>query len=164
MKSLKILIIALLLFITMAGVSAHGVDITADTMVIANETNGQFVKDLADANGINISVYKFTSADEVAHILEHSVNNTNKRILMTAYQDVGNDFLKNHSEMSNRIIVVDDVTNDTALQGLKDIMNAPTGNTESDSGMGFALPLAIGIVIGAIIGVAGGVLISKKKN
>lgn len=164
MKYLKISIMALVLLLTIAAVSAHGVDVTADTMVIANETNGQFVKDLADANGINISVYKFTSADEVAHILEHSVNNTNKRILMTAYQDIGNDFVKNHSEMAKRIIVVDDVTNDTVLQGLKDIMNAPTGNVESDNGMGFAMPLAMGIVIGLIIGVAGGVLISKKKN
>ena len=164
MKYLKISIMALLLFLTMVAVSAHGVDVTADTMVIANESNGQFVKDLADANGINISDYKFTSADEVAHILEHSVNNTNKRILMTAYQDIGNDFVKNHSEVSNRILVVDDVTNDTVLKGLKDVMNAPTGNIESDSGMGFALPLGMGIVIGLIIGVAGGVLISKRKN
>ena len=164
MKYLKISIMALLLFLTMVAVSAHGVDVTADTMVIANESNGQFVKDLADANGINISVYKFTSADEVAHILEHSVNNTNKRILMTAYQDIGNDFVKNHSEVSNRILVVDDVTNDTVLKGLKDVMNAPTGNIESDSGMGFALPLGMGIVIGLTIGVAGGVLISKRKN
>ena len=161
MKYLKISILALVLFLAIAGVSAHGVDVTADTMVIANETNGQYVKDLADANGINISVYKFTSADEVAHILEHSVNNTNKRILMTAYQDIGNDFLKTHSEMSERIIVVDDVNNETVLQGLKDIMNAPTGNVESSS---FATPLAIGIVIGLIIGIAGGVLITKKKR
>ena len=81
MKNLKILIIPLILFLTMAAISAHGVDVTADTMVVANETNGQLVKDIADANGKNISVYKFTSQDEVAHILEHSVNNTNKRIL-----------------------------------------------------------------------------------
>ena len=162
MKNLKILIVPLILFLTIAAISAHGVDVTADTMVIANETNGQLVKDIADANGKNISVYKFTSEDEVAHILEHSVNNTNKRILLVAYQDVGSDFLKNHSELSNRIIVVDNVTNDTILQGLNDVMNAPTGN--SQEGNSFGLPLAIGIVIGLIIGVGCGILILKKKN
>ena len=162
MKNLKILILPLILFLTIAAISAHGVDVTADTMVIANETNGQLVKDIADANGKNISVYKFTSEDEVAHILEHSVNNTNKRILLVAYQDVGSDFLKNHSELSNRIIVVDNVTNDTILKGLNDVMNAPTGN--SQEGNSFGLPLAIGIVIGLIIGVGCGILILKKKN
>ena len=162
MKNLKILIIPLILFITIAAISAHGVDVTADTMVIANETNGQLVKDIADANGKNISVYKFTSEDEVAHILEHSLNNTNKGILLVAYQDTANDFLKNHKEVSNRIIVVDNVTNDTILQGLNNIMNAPTGS--SQEGNSFGLPLAIGIVIGLIVGVGCGILILKKKN
>ena len=162
MKNLKILIIPLILFITIAAISAHGVDVTADTMVIANETNGQLVKDIADANGKNISEYKVTSEDEVAHILEHSLNNTNKRILLVAYQDTANDFLKNHKEVSNRIIVVDNVTNDTILQGLNNIMNAPTGS--SQEGNSFGLPLAIGIVIGLIVGVGCGILILKKKN
>ncbi len=162
MKNLKILIIPLILFLTIAAISAHGVDVTADTMVIANETNGQLVKDIADANGKNISVYKFTSEDEVAHILEHSLNNTNKRILLVAYQDTANDFLNNHKEVSNRIIVVDNVTNDTILQGLNNIMNAPTGS--SQEGNSFGLPLAIGIVIGLIVGVGCGILILKKKN
>ena len=162
MKNLKILIIPLILFLTMATISAHGVDVTADTMVIANETNGQLVKDIADANGKNISVYKFTSQDEVAHILEHSVNNTNKRILLVAYQDTANDFLKNHNELSSRIIVIDNVTNDTILQGLNNIMNAPTGS--SQEGNSFGLPLAIGIAIGLIVGVGCGILILKKKK
>ena len=162
MKNLKMLIIPLILFLTMASISAHGVDVTADTMVIANETNGQLVKDIADANGKNISVYKFTSQDEVAHILEHSINNTNKKILLVAYQDTGNDFLKNHKDLSNRIIVVDNVTNDTILQGLNNIMNTPAANTQSENS--FGLPLAIGIAIGLIIGVGCGILILKKKN
>lgn len=162
MKNLKILIIPLILFLTMTAISAHGVDVTADTMVIANETNGQLVKDIADANGKNISVYKFTSQDEVAHILEHSINNTNKKILLVAYQDTGNDFLKNHKDLSNRIIVVDNVTNDTILQGLNNIMNTPAANTQS--GNSFGLPLAIGIAIGLIIGVGCGILILKKKK
>ena len=162
MKYIKILTIMLFLILGATAVSAHGVDVTADTMVVANETNGILVKDLADSNNINISVYKFTSEDEVAHILEHSINNTNKRMLFVAYQDTANDFLKNHSDLSNRIIVVDDVNNDTIQQGLQDIMNAPTGNTSQ--GSSFGLPLVIGIVIGALIGIAGGIFIMKKKN
>ena len=162
MKNLKILIIPLILLLIMAAISAHGVDVTADTMVISNETNGQLVKDIADANGKNISVYKFTSQDEVAHILEHSINNTNKKILLVAYQDIGNDFLKNHKDLSNRIIVVNNVTNDTILQGLNNIMNTPATNTQS--GNSFGLPLAIGIAIGLIIGVGCGILILKKKK
>lgn len=158
----KILILTILILLGITAVSAHGVDVTADTMVIANDTNGQLVKDLADANGKNISVYKFTSQDEVEHILEHSINNTNKRILIVAYQDSANQFLKNHPDMSNRIIVVDDVNNDTILKGINDIMNAQTQPAQTENR--FGLPLAIGIVIGLIIGLGCGVLIMKKKK
>ena len=151
MKYLKILILMLVLIFGAAAVSSHGVDVTADTMVVANDTNG-----------INISVYKFTSEDEVAHILEHSINNTNKRMLFVAYQDTANNFLKDHQELSKRIIVVDDVNNDTIKQGLQDIMNAPTGNVQQESS--FGIPLVIGIVIGALLGIAGGIFIMKKKK
>ena len=151
-----------MILLGITAVSAHGVDVTADTMVIANDTNGQLVKDLADANGKNISVYKFTSQDEVEHILEHSINNTNKRILIVAYQDSANQFLKNHPDMSNRIIVVDDVNNNTILKGINDIMNAQTQPAQTENS--FGLPLAIGIVIGLIIGLGCGVLIMKKRS
>lgn len=162
MKYLKILMLMLVLVLAASAVSAHGVDVTADTMVVANETNGVFVKDIADVNGVNISVYKFTSEDEVAHILEHSLNNTNKRMLFVAYQDTAKDFLKDHSEMSDRIIVVDDVNNDTVLAGLQDVMNAPVGNVQSEGS--FGMPLVIGIVIGALIGIGCGIFIMKRKN
>lgn len=162
MKYLKIVMLMSVLILGAAAVSAHGVDVTADTMVVANDTNGILVKDLADTNGINISVYKFTSEDEVAHILEHSVNNTNKRMLFVAYQDTANSFLKEHPDMSERILVVDNLSNASIIQGLQDIMNAPTGNTSHESG--FGLPLAIGIVIGALVGIAGGIYIMKRKN
>lgn len=100
----KYLIIILLIPLIISAVYGHGVDVTADTMVIADETNGQLAKDIADSNGMNISVYKFTSQADVEHILEHAVNNTNKRILMIAYQDSGNEFLKKHSEVSDRLL------------------------------------------------------------
>lgn len=162
MKYLKIFILLFVFLLGIIAVSAHGVDVTADTMVIANETNGQLVKDIADANSINISVYKFSSEDEVEHILEHSLNNTNKKILVVAYQDIAHDFLKNHSELSDRIIIIDDINNDTILKGLNDIMNVTRGNNAGESN--FGMPLIIGIVIGALVGIAGGVLIMKKKN
>ena len=95
------------------------------------------------------------------HILEHSINNTNKRILVVAYQNIANDFLKDHPDLSNRIIVVDDVNNDTILKGLNDIMNVATENNSESS---FGMPLIIGIVIGIIVGLGCGVLIMKKKN
>ena len=130
MKYLKILMAMFFLILAASAVSAHGVDVTADTMVVANDTNGVMVKDIADSNGFNISVYKFTSKDEVEHILEHSINNTNKRMLFVAYQDSADEFLKNHKDLSDRIIVVKDVNNDTVKQGIKDIMNAPTGTPQ----------------------------------
>ena len=157
MKYYNVLILLLVLLLGITTVSAHGVDITPDTMVIANDTNGQLVKDIADANGINISVYKFTSQDELSHILEHSVNNTQKRILLVAYQDIAHEFLNKHPDLSNRIIIVDTLNNDTILQGIKDIMNAPTGNVENNSD--FGMPLAIGIIIGLIIGAGCGIFI-----
>lgn len=162
MKYLKISILMMILIFGASAVFAHGVDVTADTMVVANDTNGIQVKEIADSNGMNISVYKFTSQDEVEHILEHSINNTNKRMLFVAYQDSANTFLKDHPDMSKRILVVDDVNNDTIKQGITDIMNAPTGNTASQSS--FGMPLVIGIVIGALIGIAGGIFIMKRKN
>ncbi|MBQ6100584.1 MAG: hypothetical protein IJL02_12230 [Methanobrevibacter sp.] len=162
MKYVKILSIMLFLIIGATAVSAHGVDVTADTMVVANDTNGVFVKDIADSNNINISVYKFTSEDEVAHILEHSINNTNKRMLFVAYQDTANEFLKEHKDLSNRIIVLDDVNNDTVLKGIQDIMNAPTGDIAQENS--FGLPLIIGIIIGALIGIGCGIFIMKRKN
>lgn len=162
MKYMKILPIMLFLVLAITAVSAHGVDVTADTMVVANDTNGILVKDIADSNGINISVYKFTSEDEVAHILEHSINNTNKRMLFVAYQDTANEFLKNHPDLSNRIIVVDDVNNDTVKQGIQNIMNAPTGNVSNENS--FGLPLGLGIIIGALIGLGCGIFIMKRKN
>ncbi len=162
MKYLKITILLISLIMTVTAVSAHGVDVTADTMVVADESNGVQVKDIADANGLNISVYKFTSQDEVAHILEHSINNTNKKILFVAYQDTADEFLKEHPDMSKRIIVIKDVNNDTIQQGLKDIMDAPTGNVSQEGS--FGLPLVIGIIVGVLIGVGCGIFLMKKKN
>lgn len=157
----KSIVFLILTILSISAVSAHGVDITADTMVIANDENGELAKNIADSNGINISVYKFTSDDEVAHQLEHMINNSNKRVLVIAYQDVANDFLSKHSDLKNRLIIIDNVTNDTVKTGLLEITNVQTGE---NNGSDFAMPLGIGLIIGIIIGLALGVLISKRKS
>lgn len=156
----KFLIILIILLASVQGLYAHGVDVTADTMVIADEDTGLLVKEIADANNINISVYKFTSDDEVAHQLEHMLNNSNKRILVTSYQDTANEFLNNHQEVSNRLIVLNDVNNDTIKDGLVKINNVVVS---SDGGSDFITPLVSGLIVGVIIGIGIGVLIKSKK-
>ncbi|WP_298500894.1 hypothetical protein [uncultured Methanobrevibacter sp.] len=156
----KFLIILIILLAGVQGLYAHGVDVTADTMVIANDDNGVLVKEIADANNINISVYKFTSDGEVAHQLEHMLNNSNKRILVTSYQDTANEFLKNHPEVSDRLIIVDDVNNDSVKDGLIKIGNV---NVESQQNSNFITPLVSGLIIGLIIGIGIGVLVKSKR-
>lgn len=43
-------------------------------------------------------------------------------MLFVAYPDTANEFLKDHPELSDRIIVIDDVNNDSVAKGLQDIM------------------------------------------
>lgn len=157
----KIILFLGILLLGIVAVSSHGVDVTADTMVIANEEEGALVKQIADDNGINISVYKFTSEGEVEHQLEHMLNNSNKRILVVAYQDIANNFLKEHNDLKDRLVVISDVNNDTILQGLNQIVSAPV---QADNDSNFALPLLSGIVIGFIIGLASGIFIMKKRS
>ncbi len=160
-KNMKTIIILLTLtLLSLSAVNAHGVDVTADKMVIASESNGQQVKDLADSNNINISVYKFTSNDEVNHQLEHMLNNSNKYIIVVDYQDVAHEFLKSHPEVENRLIILDDVNDESLLKTMKSIQ----GNAPAAGSSDFMIPLIIGIVIGVIIGLGCGIVIMKKKD
>ncbi|MBE6488367.1 MAG: hypothetical protein E7Z86_06615 [Methanosphaera stadtmanae] len=161
MNKYKHSIFLVLILLCMSVVSAHGVDVTADKMIIASENDGQSIKDLADANNINISVYKFTSNDEVNHQLEHMLNNSNKYIIVADYQDVAHEFLNNHPEVKDRLIIMDDVNDDNLLKQMKDIQGVNTENTNNND---FLLPLIIGIVIGLIIGIGCGIVIMKKKQ
>lgn len=156
----KFLIMLIILLAGVQGIYAHGVDVTADTMVIADEDTGVLVKEIADANDINISVYKFTSEGEVSHQLEHMLNNSNKRILVTSYQDTAKEFLNNHQEVSDRLIIVDDVNNDTVKDGLVKINNV---DVSSAGGSDFITPLISGLIVGIIIGIGIGVVIKSKK-
>lgn len=154
--------ITIMLFVLLMGlsvVSAHGVDVTSDKMVIANDTNGQQIKDIADSNNINISVYKFTSEDEVAHQLEHMLNNSNKYIIVVAYQNVAQEFLKNHNDVSDRLIILDDFDNQTIKNKMEEISNQ--NNISNDNSSNWLL--LSGIVILALLAV-GFVLITKNKK
>lgn len=161
-KMANYLFLILIFLLCISTVYAHGVDVTADKMVIASENNGQSIKDLADENNINISVYKFTSNDEVNHQLEHMLNNSNKIILVADYQDVAHEFLKNHPDVKDRLIIVDDVNNDNLLKEMKNIQGvASTDNVVNND---FLSSLVIGIIIGVIIGLGCGIVIMKKKQ
>lgn len=159
---MKILIVFVLCLTGISSIYAHGVDVTADTMIISDESNGVIAKEIADDNKINISVYKFTSEDEVAHQLEHMLTNDNKRILVLTYQDIAKDFLSNHPDLSNRLIIVDDVNNDTIKAGILELVNSNTSTT-TQSGS-FIVPLVSGLAIGLILGLGCGVLIMKRKR
>lgn len=157
MKKKYIIVLLVLMFtIGLSTISAHGVDVTNDKMVIADDTNGQQVKDIADSNNINISVYKFTSEGEVEHQLEHMLNNSNKQIIVVAYQDTAKNFLKQHQEVKDRLIIMDTVDNNTLKDNMQKVMNSE-GTTNSSSSQNWLLYsfiiLAIILVVGAILAV-----------
>lgn len=157
MKKKYIIVLLVLMFtIGLSTISAHGVDVTNDKMVIADDTNGQQVKDIADSNNINISVYKFTSEGEVEHQLEHMLNNSNKQIIVVAYQDTAKNFLKQHQEVKDRLIIMDTVDNNTLKDNMQKVMNSE-GTANSSSSQNWLLYsfiiLAIILVVGAILAV-----------
>jgi len=157
-KIINIIIIFTILLATITTLSAHGVDVTNDKMVIADDSNGQQVKDLADNENINISVYKFTSKDEVAHQLEHMLNNSNKNILVVSYQDTAQEFLKNHPEVSDRLIILNEYDNDSLKDNMKKIADSES-NTNNDYTI-----LIISAMIILIIIMIGAILLLKNKK
>ena len=160
----KILSILCLLFIGLlciSNVSAHGADITEDTMIIANESNGVLAKDIVDNLGLDITVYKFKSADDVNHQLEHALSNPNKRILAIAYTDTVNRYLDKHPDLKNRILTSADDNNSIEISA-KNLVSIETGS--SNENYGFITPLIVGLIIGVFIGLVGGVTIMKRKN
>lgn len=160
----KIVYFILIIFIsllTLSGVSAHGADITDDTMIIANESNGVFAKDIVDDLGLNITVYKFKSDGDVEHQLEHALTNPNKRILAIAYQDTVEAYLDNHTELKNRVLVSDDDKNSLSDSCKKLVeIDVSSNNNAND----FITPLVVGIVIGLLVGIVAGVVVLKGKK
>jgi len=164
MKKNLVLIFLSVLLISLPIAAGHGVDVTSDVMIIANESNGQLTKDIADNKGVDVSVYKFTSESEVAHQLEHMLTNNNKRILIVAYQNTANEFLKNHNELSDRLIIIDDVNNETIEEGIIKLTNLQRENSQENDDFAFILPLTIGLIIGLISGLGLGIFLIKNKN
>ncbi|WP_458403818.1 hypothetical protein [Methanobrevibacter sp.] len=159
-RILGLLIIGLMLFVGMSSVSGHGADLTEDTMIMANESNGIIAKSVVDDLGLNISVYKYESEGDVEHQLEHALTNPNKRILAISYQDTVNSYLNEHPELKGRVIVSDD-SNESITDNAQKLMAIEVGNTSSGD---FTTPLIVGLVIGALVGIIAGVLIMKRKN
>lgn len=157
-RLINILLILTILMASLTVLSAHGVDVTNDKMVIADDNNGQQVKDIADKENINISVYKFTSKDEVAHQLEHMLNNSNKYILVVSYQDTAQEFLKSHPEVSDRLIILNQYDDKSLSENMKKIADSATTNT-IDSNI-----LIISVMIIIIVLMIGAILLLKNKK
>jgi hypothetical protein len=159
-KILKILLLGVVLLLGVSFVSAHGADLTEDTMIMANESNGILAKSIVDDEGLGIKVYKFVSEGDVEHQLEHALTNPNKRILAISYQDTVNKYLDNHSELKNRVIVSDD-DNESIINGANQLVAIDVSQNSFND---FATPLIVGLVIGVLIGLVIGVAISRNKN
>ena len=155
-----LLILISVLLVGISSVSAHGADLTEDTMIIANETNGVMAKSIVEDLGLNISVYKFVSDGDVEHQLEHALSNPNKRILAISFQNTVNGYLDNHTELKNRVIVCDD-DNASIRDNAQKLVNIKVGENSSN---GFATPLVVGLVIGVVIGLIGAVFLLKNKK
>lgn len=160
MKASGIILFILVLLVSMSYVSAHGADLTEDTMIMANESNGVLAKAIVDDLGLDIKVYKFESEGDVEHQLEHALTNPNKRILAISYQGTVNSYLNEHSDLKNRVIVSEDDNQSISDNAQKLLTIDVNGNSSGD----FATPLIVGIVIGAILGLIGGVVLMKRKN
>lgn len=145
----------------MAAVSAHGADITDDTMIIANESNGVFAKDIVEDLGLNITVYKFKSDGDVEHQLEHALTNPNKRILVIAYQDTVESYLDNHIELKDRVLVSND-DEKSIIDSCKKLVEIDVGSVSVSSN--FLTPLLVGVVIGLLIGIVVGAVVLKRKK
>ncbi len=161
MKIYGLLILSLILFVGISSVSALGADLTEDTMIMANDSNGILAKSIVDDLGLDeVKVYKYVSEGDVEHQLEHALSNPNKRILAISYQDTVNKYLDDHPELKNRIIVSDD-DNKSIADNAQKLVNIDVN--ENDSG-DFTTPLIVGLIIGLLIGLIGGVFIMKRKN
>ncbi|MDY9923322.1 hypothetical protein [Methanobacterium sp.] len=142
----------------MVPVSAHGVHVTTNesTIIIADNSTSKLARSVVDEMGVNVTVYKFASADDVAHELEHALNDSNKKILAVAYTDTVQQFISQHPEVSSRILAVD-ANQNSIQQGLTKLNVA--GSTSS----GFLTPLLSGLLIGLVFGLGIGAVWMKRK-
>ena len=106
--------------------------------------------------GVNVTVYKFASADDVTHELESTLTNPNQKILAVAYTDAVQNFINQHPEVSSRIVVAS--ANENAIkQGLTKL------NVGGANSAGFLTPLLSGLLIGLVFGLGIGAVWMKRK-
>lgn len=155
-NNMMITLFLIVISLSMAAVSAHGVDVTPEsTIVITDNATAHLAKQVVDETGVNATVYKFKSDADVSHQLEHALSNPNKKILAVVYQGTVNEFLSQHPDLSNRIIVCS--ANETAIkQGLNKL-------TTTSTSTGFVTPFLSGLIIGIVAGLGLGAFLMKRK-
>lgn len=166
---IKVICLLFVLLGTISTVSAHGIDVTYPTIVIADDSTGMQAKKVVDEMGVEVKVYKFKSTSDVEHHLEHSLTNPDKRILAVAYQDTVNEFLAKNPQASKRIFLSSademDIKNGLILL----TSNNNSGNSSNDTGLnstsssGFLIPLLAGLFIGLMAGLGLGAFWMKRK-
>ena len=157
-KPKSIVIFIMIVAVIIIPVIGHGVHVTTNesNIIIADNSTGKLARYVVDEMGVNVTVYKFGSADAVAHELEHALSDPNKKILAVAYTDAVQEFIKKHPEVSNRIMVSESNKN-SIQQGLTKLKVAGTTST------GFMTPLLSGLLIGLVFGLGIGAVWMKRK-
>lgn len=151
--------IILLFFILIGGVAAHGIEITHESfIVIADNSTGKVARSVADANGVNVTVYRFQSSEDVEHELEHALGNPNKKILAVSYQDTVRKFLEKHPEIADRVMYCS-ADEASVSAKLLELNSVNTQDTDTD----FLTPLLSGTLTGVILGILIGALWMKRK-
>lgn len=142
----------------MVPVSAHGVHVTTSetNIVIADNSTGKLARSVVDEMGVDVTVYKFASADDVQHELEHALEDPNKKILAVAYTDTVQNFIDQHPEVSSRIVVAN-ANKNSIQQGLTKLNIAGATST------GFITPLLSGLLIGLVFGLGVGAVWMKRR-
>ena len=155
--SIGLFIMVIIVF--MVSVSAHGVHVTTNesNIVIADNSTGKLARSVVDEMGVDVTVYKFASADDVQHELEHALEDPNKKILAVAYTDTVQNFINQHPEVSSRIVVVN-ANKNSIQQGLTKL------NIAGATSAGFITPLLSGLLIGLVFGLGVGVVWMKRKS
>jgi ABC-type phosphate transport system permease subunit len=98
------------------------------------------------------------------------LGNENKKILVVAYQDTANEFLKDNSEVSDRLIIVNANDNKSIEDGISELINEESSgenhhqdSSTTNNSFNFIVPLVIGLIIGIIIGLGAGIFLMKRK-
>jgi hypothetical protein len=148
---------------TIGGVNAHGADVTDNVMVVTNDSNAIETKKLVDQLNLSIKVYKFNTVADTNHILEHALTNPNKRMLVIAFQKSSNEYIKSHSILKDRIMVVDVKNNEDIKKALLDF-NATVDDTDNSADGNLNIDYTTLILIVVIIALISGIGVFLLKN